>query len=216
MSRHRAEGGGRGPGRRATPAPTRHRLALLVALAVALLVGIGGAGTYAFWNDRADIDTGAVASGSMDLRVDDQAIGRNTGYAKTAIAFSGRTPGEFETYDLRLRNVGRATGTYTLAVLRGGSWSYTEDAITVQAWSGTAQDDPTSYPERDTCSGSLLGAAQVFPTATPQALITTPRTLVGNAEETICVRVGIATSATDVSQDKTGTLQLRAILTQVT
>lgn len=208
MSRHRAA-----PAER--PRWTRHRAALALALVAALGVGAGGAGTYAFWNDKVDVTTGSVSAGTMDLRVDDQAVGQNASYTKSSIAFANRTPGEYEAYSLTFRNVGDPPGTYRLEALRGSTWTYLNDAVVVQAFTGSPVEDAT-YPVQDTCSGTALGPEQLLSTASAFSLTTSARSLAAGAQETLCVRIGISVNADNGNQGKTGTLLLRATLTQVT
>lgn len=207
MSRHRAE-------TRTRPGGSRHRTALALALVAALGVGAGGAGTYAFWNDTANVTTGTLRAGTMDLRVDDnQASGLNTGWTKSTIAFAGRTPGEYEAYPLTLRNVGDPPGTYTLAVLRGSTWTYLNDAVVVQAYTGAPVED-TTYPVQDTCSGTAVGPERLVSTTAEFPLLTASRSLAAGGSETLCLRIGLATTAADGNQDKSGTLVFRAVLTQ--
>ncbi|MCH1867369.1 TasA family protein, partial [Nocardioides sp. CFH 31398] len=219
---HRGARAGGGPDvsrHRATPASlprrTRHRAALALALVAALGVGVGGGGTYAFWNDRADVGTGSVSAGTMDLRVDDQAVGQGAGYTKSSIAFANRTPGEYEAYSLTLRNVGDPPGTYRLEALRGGTWTYLDDAVVVQAYTGSPVED-TTYPVQDTCSGAALGPEQLLTSTSAFSLTTSARSLAAGAQESVCVRIGISVNAGNGNQGKTGTLLLRATLTQVT
>jgi len=216
VSRHRAP---RRTHERAPRTRTRHRFALALALVAALGVGAGGAGTYAFWNDRTDITTGSVSAGSIDLQVRAdaqapwQAVGRDTAATVPGIAFADRTPGEYEAYLLTLRNVGNPPGTYTLSVLRGAAWTYLDDAVVVQAFTGSVVDD-TTYPIQKSCNGSSLGPPQTVSSASAFSLTTAARTLPAGGSETICLRIGLASGASNDNQGKSGTLVLRAVLTQ--
>ncbi|MFT4299491.1 MAG: SipW-dependent-type signal peptide-containing protein [Aeromicrobium sp.] len=194
----------------------RHRAVTARALlSLGLLAGFGAIGTTAYWTDQASITGGTITSGSMDMRFDTTgAIGLSTGYTKSAITWTGLVPGESKAFDLTVNNVGDPPFTYTATVTQGSSptWTYVDTPVTVQFFNGTAQAD-TVYPQQDTCSGTALGTAQTVDT-TNKSLITSAPTVAAGGSHQMCMVVGIASSATNDNQSKTGSLSFSFTATQ--
>ncbi|CAB4719081.1 unannotated protein [freshwater metagenome] len=183
---------------------------------VAALVGFGSAGTYAYWSDTGVLTGGALASGTMDLRLDAGAVGLGTGYAKATIAVADLTPGEARSFDLSISNVGNPPFTWTATATRGASptWTYLLDPVSVQVYAGTAVAG-SGYPRVDSCSGAALGTAVTL-TAASTSAITTAQTLAAGASQSVCLLVRFASSADNSNQGRTGSLSMTFSAAQVT
>lgn len=178
-------------------------------LSLGLLVGFGSIGTYAYWTDTAQVNTGTITSGRMDLQFDaGGAAGTGTAYSRGNITWNGLAPGERKAFNLQVNNVGNPPFTYTASVTRGTSpgWTYVGSPVTVQLFTGNAVPKNT-YPQQDTCSGGAIGGVQTVDETNKQ-LITNPRSLTAGGNEGLCVIVGLASTATNDNQGKTGSLAL--------
>lgn len=205
MGRHVAERPVRG-GRRAARA--RRRPPVKTVLVAALLLGAGSTGTYAYWSDSATVTGGELQSGSMDLQINGGAVGTGTDVTVGSIATSDLTPSEYQAFDLSLANVGTPDFTWTAAVQRvDTTWSYVDDPLTVQLFTGSVEEDP-DYPRIDACvGGSPLGPEETVLT-TAASLTTSPVTLASGGTDSLCVLVGMKSSADNANQGKTGTIEL--------
>lgn len=198
-------------------APRRRLLPLRALLSLGLVLGFGAIGTMAYWADQAIVTGGAINSGGMDLQFDTTgAVNLGTGYPKSAITWTGLTPGERKAFNLEVKNVGNPTFTYTATVTRGTTpaWSYVGTPVTVQFFTGTASTD-TTYPQQESCSGSALGSVQAVD-GTNKSLIAAPPSIVGNGSQSICIVVGIDSAAANDNQNKTGQLSFTFNATQAT
>jgi predicted ribosomally synthesized peptide with SipW-like signal peptide len=193
-------------------------------LSLGTLLALGAVGTAAAWTDTAQVDAGAIASGSMDLQVAQttagpwSAVGTDAAYAATHVTISNLTPSEAYAFPLAVRNVGAADFTYTATVRQGASpaWSFVGDPITVQLFAGTANTTDATYPVQQACGGTALApAATVVVGAT--TVVTTPRRVnKGASDSQLCLLVTMVTSADNANQGKQGQLRLDLTATQVT
>lgn len=187
--------------------PTSARARALLSLG--LLVGFGSIGTFASWTDTAQVDTGSITSGRMDLQFDaGGAAGTGTAYGRSNITWSGLAPNERKAFNLQVNNVGNPPFTYSATVTRGTTpaWTFVGTPITVQLFTGSAVPDAT-YPQQDSCTGQSIGTAQAVD-ATNKAVIATARQLAAGANESICIVIGLAPGATNENQGKTGSIAL--------
>lgn len=185
-------------------------------LSLGLLVGFGSIGTFAFWTDTAQVNTGSISSGKMDLQFDTGgAAGTGTAYSRSNITWSGLAPNERKAFNLQVNNVGNPPFTYTATATRGATpaWTFVGTPITVQFFTGTAVAD-TTYPQQDSCNGAPIGAVQNVD-GTNKSVITTPRQLAAGANENVCIVIGLASSATNDNQGKTGSIALDFTANQV-
>ncbi|WP_157973802.1 SipW-dependent-type signal peptide-containing protein [Desertihabitans aurantiacus] len=201
--------------RRAVADPQPPRLwKPVLALALAVLLGLSGYTSWAYWQDTAEVRTGSFTAGQLDLQLDSgQAVGLGTGYTKTSIAADDLLPAETLAYPLTVRNVSGAAATYGATVQRGSTWTYDGSSITFRLFAGSPDTSDTSYPRQQTCSGSPLGA-QTFVPASATSVINVPRALAPGGSETLCVLVGLDSASANANQGARGTLTLVLTSTQ--
>lgn len=187
---------------------------------------LGAVGTSAYWTDTANVDGGAITSGSMDLQLqmpysatDWYFVGLGSGLRDPNLAITDLTPGESQAFNFAARNVGQPDFTYTATVAHSADpWTFVNDPIQVRFYAGaTARATNTStYPRTGTCSGTALGSGPVTATAAPGATVIPARPLASGASEQLCAVVSMATTATSDNQGKTGDLAIDFTATQVT
>ncbi|RCK68726.1 hypothetical protein DT076_14155 [Desertihabitans brevis] len=186
----------------------------VLALALAVLLGMTGYTSWAYWQDTAEVRTGSFTAGGLDLQLDTGgAVGLGTEYPKTSIAADDLLPGETLAHSLTVHNVSSAAATYGATVQRGSTWGYDGSSITFRLFAGSPDTSDTSYPRQQTCSGSPLGA-QTFVPASATSVIGTPRALAPGGSEALCVLVGLDAASADVNQGAQGTLTLVLTATQ--
>lgn len=177
------------------------RLALAVlALAGAVVVLMGGQGTFAFWTDEATVSTGSLSAGKLDLTVDGQQ-GRPSPYVKTDLALGAMVPGESVARIVTVANVGDAPLTWVPQVSKGGGLG---PALTVEMTVGTGVtvNNTTAYPRTGTCTGG-----------TPIGAGATSAPLPKGESRQLCVKVTLPASTGNEFQGATGgsvTLALNA------
>lgn len=195
MSRHAA------PRRR----PRGGRVVLgLAALAGAVALGMGGAGTAAFWTDTGTVTPGTITSGTLDLQVDAQQ-GNPTAYVRTDLALDRMLPGESVARVLTVTNAGDAPFTFTQTTQMADD--ALSRALEVEVYAGgTASGNGTAYPRTGTCSGTLVASGQQVGGRLA------PKT----GSTTLCVRVSLPLTAPDAVQGQAaGRLTLQLDATQV-
>ncbi|WP_435741559.1 TasA family protein [Nocardioides sp. SYSU DS0663] len=142
--------------RRAERQPRRHaRLAAgVAALLGAVVVLMGGQGTFAFWTDQASVTGGSFVAGKLDLTVDGQQ-GASAPHVKADLAMGSMLPGESVARVITVANVGDAPLTWVPQVTKGGGLG---PALTVEMTVGpsTSVTNSTTYPRVGTCSGGTV------------------------------------------------------------
>ncbi len=208
-----------GPRRAVESAGPRSLLVPALALLAAVVLGVSGASTYAYWQDSARVTTGAITAGTLDLQVDGAAVGQGTPYAKTSVTANNLYPGERVAYPLEIRNVGGASVRYSATVTRGESpaWGYDSTAITLQVFVGATTSAGTTYPRNGSCQGTALNTSPLAVAASgaPQQVFTGRGPLGGGATETLCLLVAMPVAAANVNQGKTGALAIDLVAEQV-
>ncbi len=211
-----------GPAGRAAAAEGRRPRSFLtpvLALAAAVAVGMGGASSYAYWQDTARVTTGEITAGTLDLQVDGNAVGQGTGFAKTTVTATGLYPGERLAFPMAVRNVGGASVRYSATVAPAASptWGYDGTAITVQVVVGSTTPAGTSYPRAGSCTGTTLTAAPVAvaPSGDPRTLFSGRGPLSGDTTETLCLLVAMPGTASNANQGKTGAMVIDLVAEQV-
>lgn len=175
-----------------------------LALAAALVLLLGGQGTYAFWNDTATVTGSGFSSGKLDLTVNG-AQGNPTAYAATNLTLTGMVPGESVAVSLTIANAGDADFTWVPTVTTGGALGPALDVKVLLA--GNQSGDDTTYPRTETCTG---GSALTSGT-------TATRLNRGAAAQTVCVQVTLpATTDNSFQSAPSGSVSLALLATQVT
>ncbi|GAA1480101.1 hypothetical protein GCM10009624_05410 [Gordonia sinesedis] len=120
-------------------------------LCIGLLVGIGATGTLAKWNDSAAATSGAIATGSIDIRA-----GGATEYAFDDLGMSDMRAGNSRAANLTISNRGSLPLRYTVSAVGAGALAQ-HLRVTVYAGSGATNADSVGR-----CGGGdQLGTAAV-------------------------------------------------------
>lgn len=177
-------------------------LGVLALLGVAVL-GMGGQGTFAFWNDSDTVIGGTFTAGKLDLTVDGQQ-GNPTAYAKTNLALSAMVPGESVASTLALANAGDADLTYVATVTKAGALAA---PLSVELYAGSTETgDDATYPRTEGCTS----------TATPITSGSTATRLNRGASQNVCVKVTLPPSTdTSFQSASSGSVTLTIVATQV-
>jgi alternate signal-mediated exported protein len=176
-------------------------------LSFGLVLGVGSAGTFAFWTDEVTVSGITITAGSIDLKVND--LDTVTGY--TTLNISNMTPGQSVAGVLTIKNAGTSPLKYTAVSaatnsdgknLRGGL------AVKVTGDASVSGSSPNA-----TCSGSALSGTS---SSLDGGLVTTGRQLNPNASEPLCLQITLPSTApsslqgatTDITLTFTGTSDL--------
>ena len=178
-------------------------------LTVGLLVGIGAAGTQAFWTDSATLSSSPITSGRLDLMLDGALTGQGGTYTKTSFAIADMIPGEATATSFPVANGGSVALTYTATATASG---LLPSQMTFQFYlGGTATNTGTAAAgnRNGTCTGTLQTGAPGTLTSTPQAVITPLRQLNAGSQETICIVARLQATAGNAVQGLTTTAELQ-------
>ena len=194
------------------PAPRRrlHRLwrtllsaRLRAVLSLGLVLGLGSAGTLAFWTDDVEISGTTFTAGSLDLQVNNEA---DDDYATTTLSMTGANvmiPGSSSAEVLTVQNKGNIPLKYTMT----GGMTGTDAAavapqltLTIRAGGSRSGTGNTS-----TCTGGTSIYNSPLTATTSTAIIATARgplaATVGT--EGLCFQVTLSSSAPSSLQTKT-------------
>jgi predicted ribosomally synthesized peptide with SipW-like signal peptide len=198
--------------RRTLPRPRPVTLALA---AVALLASAHG--TFAFWTDDANVQSGGFTAAALDITLDGNLAGAaNNGgtWTQNSFALDAMLPGESRAVSFVVANAGTAgltyavTGTSTGALATGLRFSiYSGGAATN---SGTA----AAGNRTGTCAGSSLVTDATL-SSVASTLVSTRRPLAVGANETVCVIARLDASAPNSLQGTTATSLLTFTSRQV-
>jgi alternate signal-mediated exported protein len=174
-----------------------------VALAGGVVLALGGNGTFALWNDSAQITGGSFTSGKLDLTVDG-AQGNPTPYVAASLALTAMTPGESVAQAITVANAGDASFSWVPTVTTGGTLG---PALTVTLrLGGQASPVDTTYPRTQACSGGTVLTSGTTATILAQ----------GATAQTLCVTVTLPSSTGDAYQSQSsGSVTVAIAATQV-
>jgi predicted ribosomally synthesized peptide with SipW-like signal peptide len=178
------------------------RVRVWAVLALAALVTLGVTGTYAYWSDSATVTTGSYTAGTMDLQFDTSgAVGLGTSYNPTT-SWSSFVPGQNVAFALTVKDVGNAAFHYSATIKQGATWTYADNALTFQFF--TSGTSGTLGQTGSSCTGTALTSA-VSPTTTAQAFVPS-RPLTAGGSEVLCLKVSLASTASNNDQGKSATV----------
>jgi predicted ribosomally synthesized peptide with SipW-like signal peptide len=199
MSKHRATR----PARRTS---LRSKVLGVVALLAALLVGIGGRSTFAYWNDTSTVTSGAFSSGKLDLAVNGDAATTTT---VGSLALATMVPGESVAATVLVGNVGDVAFTWSVAA--GTSTGPLAGALSVALYPGGTASNSTSA--NGLRSGACSGTAG---TTGPGVLAAKTGSTTPTAN--LCVLVTFSSNADNTLQSQTtaSTVGFKVTATQVT
>ena len=195
--------------------PGRSALALAAALGLlGLLVLAGVPGSLAQWNDTAQVEGGAFATGSLDVTVDGGSGPVQALSPWTAFALSSVAPGEGRAKVLTLTNAGTTPFTLT------ASGSATGDAsvlgtVDVRVVVGATTVPDTTYPRQEACIGGTQTFSGVLG-AVGTAVLPAPAvgTVAPGASVSVCLQATLRLSAGNTTQGRTWTPTLLLTATQ--
>ncbi|WP_181642620.1 SipW-dependent-type signal peptide-containing protein [Nocardioides massiliensis] len=181
-----------------------------------VLAGTGVAGAWAYWTDTATVRSGPIRAGSMDLRVNGEAVGTGTSVTVAAIATNDLTPGEAQAFALTISNVGTPDLKWTATATRAATpaWGYSGDPLLVTLHRGAPVDD-ASYPRVDSCTHPAMGSV-VAVTAGSSLLTAGPQLLTAGQSEVVCVLIAMDDTAGNANQGASGAVALTFDAVQVT
>lgn len=175
----------------------------LLGLLGAVIIGLGGQGTYAYWADSDGVSGGSFSSGTLDLTVDG-VQGNPSSYVKTDLALASMVPGESVAATLTLANAGAVDFTWTATATTGGGLG---PAFVVEMYASSTQTgNDTTYPRTEGCTS----------TAIPVTSGTTSTRLNKTLTQNLCVKVTLPTSTGNAFQNQTtGSVSITVAATQV-
>ncbi|WP_182526645.1 TasA family protein [Nocardioides dongkuii] len=181
------------------------RLALAVlALVGAVVVLMGGQGTFAFWTDEATVRGTAIETGTLDLKVNG-----SDSHVTTTLGMAAMVPGQTSAEVVSVRNSGSAPLTYTVnAALTGPDAAAFASAGALElrvVRNGTRSGQPHA-----TCTGGQVLATHRFVATGPTTVVAARQgPLAGNSAATpVCLQVSFSGSAPSSLQGRTTTLAL--------
>lgn len=143
-------------------------------LALGAVLGLGSVGTMAAWSDQATATTGMFSAAAIDIKID----GQDT-YEFVNLSMSDMLPGSTKQATLPVNNAGSVPFEYTMRTVVSGDDVYGQ-YLKVSVF---ANDTCTGLPEAD--------SVPMRPAQSPIAMITAPRTLAVEGQDTLCFTVGL-------------------------
>jgi len=175
---------------------------LRAVLSLGLVLGVGSAGTFAYWTDEAVAQGITFTAGTLDLELQDDA---DDSISFTTLNISNMIPGQSVAGLLKVENVGNVGFTYTAST--SVSNSTLAGALDVKVTNGSVTGSAPSA----TCSGSQLSGTGA---KLDQALVSTSRSLSASASENLCLQVSMPSGASSSLQGTTTTVSYTFTATQ--
>jgi predicted ribosomally synthesized peptide with SipW-like signal peptide len=169
----------------------RRRDQVRVLLAACGVLGIGAVGTLAAWTDQSTATTGTFSTGRIDIKLGSTPVDNNPPAFTTSFTLTSMKPGDSKDTTLQVNNSGTVPFTYTIsgtATNNGAGTDQLGSAMTIQIYAGS------------TCSGTALNSPTKFTFSATSA-----RALAGGANETLCFRATLPTTADSALQSQTTT-----------
>ena len=177
-----------------------------------LAIGLGAQGTFAFWTDKATVETGSFSSGTLDITLNGAlsttGLANNPGTTSiSGFTLTNMVPGESRAVAFPVANAGSVGLTYSVTGLGLGDLA---PALQFTIATGTADNPTINNLRTGTCSGtSISGAGKALSTVPPgTTLVPGPRNLAAGASESICVIASLPTTVDNTFQGKTMTANL--------
>ena len=171
-------------------------------LSLGLVLGVGSAGTFAYWTDEAVAQGITFTAGTLDLELQDDS---DDSVSFTTLNISNMIPGQSVAGLLKVENVGNVGFTYTAST--SVSNSTLAGALDLKVTNGSVSGSAPSA----TCSGSQLSGTG---TKLDQALVSTSRSLSAGASENLCLQVSMPSGASSSLQGTTTTVSYTFTATQ--
>lgn len=196
----------------ASTRPRRPSGRIRALLSLGMLVGIAQVGTLAAWTDSATVESGSFATGTLDLRVGDEAAdqlgGQGGTWQHSALALNDLAPGESVAARITVGNGGSIPLAYTAAVSSVDEALSGPNGLKVTVVEGaTGVTNTGSHGANDrfgTCEGGTPTAATDAPVNTSVTAISdAPIALAPGARTTYCVVARLSSDAPNSMQSKT-------------
>ncbi len=167
------------------------------ALGIAVLLLVGGQGTFAYWNDSATVSGTGFTAGKLDLTVANSQQGTTANpYVESTLAVSAMLPGETIASTIAINNAGDADFTWSPTV--ASTSGVLGPALVVKFFSGgSTTGQRVSYPRNQTCTGTPVTSGA-----------TAGRVNRAAASQTLCVQVTLPLDANNDLQGKTGSFTI--------
>ncbi|MFL6090587.1 MAG: TasA family protein [Aeromicrobium sp.] len=179
---------------------------LRAALSLGLALGVGSAGTFAYWTDSSTVTGITFTAGTLDLKVNN--LDNVTGY--TSLNISNMIPGQSVAAVLTVKNAGNVGFTYTAnGTATNVDSKNLRGALVLKVTGGSVTGSSPSA----TCSGSALTGSGTSLGAT-FTLLGTARSLAASASEPVCVEVSMPSNASSSLQGSTTDVVLTFTATQ--
>jgi predicted ribosomally synthesized peptide with SipW-like signal peptide len=184
-----------------------------VLLALAVLAGLGTAGTYAAWNASATLSPGRVSAGTLDLTLDGGLVGPGGSSELASFGLASMVPGEGVARVVTVANAGTTPLRLTATGYATGALS--SDLVVALHPGGVAVNTGTAAAgtRRGTCSG-----AASYPPATLGGTgrpVLAARTMANGTSLPVCVVVTLSASAPSSQQGQSGQVRVRFDAAQV-
>ncbi|MEO6470749.1 MAG: TasA family protein [Aeromicrobium sp.] len=193
-------------GLRRTPSRRSGRIRAILSLGVAL--GLGTAGTFAYWTDDVVISGTAFTAGTLDLQVNNA-----DSYATTTLSMAAVVPGNTSAQVLTLKNNGTAPLKYTLTGGLTGTDAGAYNTAGALKLTVTVGGTVSGSGSSATCSAgtSTLVNAVALTSTTSTALIATRQGPIAAAgTQALCFQVTFDVAAVTTLQGKTATATFTA------
>lgn len=196
----------------------KHRLRpkgrIRAVLSLGLLLGVTQVGTLASWTDSATVTGGGFTSGTLDLRVGENAANQLAGpggsWQHATLKLDAMAPGESVARALTVGNGGSVKLTYNATVTTSNNDLLNALQLTVVDGASVANTGSAATNNRvGTCTGGTatqLSASNV--SMSPLPLLSAPATLTAGTSRTYCVLAQLAGTAPNEMQGKSATLTL--------
>lgn len=186
-------------------------------LGTSMALGLTSVNTLAYWTDEAQLATGTIQSGSLDLLIDGQLAGQGGSVTRSAISASSMIPGESFAFTVPVQRQANtagfslsATGTAAGPLAAHLQWSVSEGMAGTQATNANGL-------RSNACGGTQLSNNLALG-ATPQPVIpaSSPVNLGGpTLNKNLCIRVSLPSTASNVAQSTSATATLTLTASQL-
>lgn len=177
-------------------------------LSLGMVLGLTSVSTLAYWTDEAQLTTGTIQAGSLDLLIlDGRLDGQGGSVTNTAMSATAMIPGESFAFTVPVQRKANTAGFALTATgtAAGGLSPHVQWSV----YEGTAGTQTTNANgiRSNTCSGTQLSTNVTLDgTAKPLIPTATPVNLGGTTfSKNLCFRVAMPAGTGNTAQGTTGT-----------
>lgn len=177
-------------------------------LGLGLALGLTSVNTLAYWTDEAQLTSGTIQSGSLDLLIDGELSGQGGAVTRTALSASSLIPGESFAFTVPVQRRANTAGfgLSATATSAGGLASHLRWSV----FEGTAGTQTTNANglRSASCTGTSVSTGVVLG-STGQSVIggTNPVVNLGGAtfSKNLCIQVSLPATASNAAQSTSAT-----------